>query len=176
MKNKNQWSEFYKDRVNSTYQEYFNKRYHVMIETIRGFKANFIREEGVGIGSITKALPEIECCFGFDLLQSMVDLAKSNNPTRTFYKDNIINTKHKFHAELAITHGVLEHFTDDQIKSIFLRYKKENIQSIHYVPLIGYKEPSFGDERLLPYQYWLNLIKPTDYFLFNNDCDLLLIK
>ena len=47
--------------------------------------------------------------------------------------------------------------------------------SIHYVPLDKYEKPSFGDERLLPYKYWLDLVTPKCWMLFNDDHDLMFI-
>ena len=45
-------------------------------------------------------------------------------------------------------------------------------KSLHYVPLNGYKEPSFGDERLLPKEFWIEMFNPIIYMVFNNNKDL----
>ena len=44
--------------------------------------------------------------------------------------------------------------------------------SIHYVPLDKYEVPSYGDERLLPYEFWLDMLKPKEWALFNDGHDL----
>jgi hypothetical protein len=128
-------------------------------------------ELGCGIGSISKAVAKHgKSSYGFDISSDMVELANRNVGDNRFYIENI------FTAELPsdilkVSHGVLEHFTDEQILSVTKRCNN----SIHYVPLDKYKTPSFGDERLLPYQYWLDLVQPKAYFLFNKDHDLAFI-
>lgn len=174
------WSNFYQDRINSSYQHYFEQRYKPMLDVISQTEDIFcVREEGVGIGSITKALlnkDNFKLYCGYDFDSRMTKLARTNVPGVLFYVDSILNHTSKRHADLAITHGVLEHFSNEQIKQVFERYNREGIKSIHYVPLDKYEQPSFGDERLLPYQHWLKLVNPKDYILFNDDYDLLLIK
>lgn len=179
---KNNWKAFYEARINSEYQTYFNERYKVMIDLIKDFKPGFIKEEGIGIGSISKALKDTEIvCFGFDNSWDMLGLCQRNNPKIMVYEDCILNPKITFDRDesinqLIVTHGVLEHFSDKQIEDISYRqrlYRPQNI--VHYVPLDKYQTPSFGDERLLPYEHWLKLVKPKDYILFNDEHDLLLI-
>lgn len=162
------WYNFYKNRINSSYQEYFEKRYDVMLQFIACEKSEEIIEMGCGIGSISKALNRIGIkSTGFDVDINMVNLANINNNTDVFYEGCI----HSFKNDniLAVSHGVLEHFEDEQILNIC----KNNPNSIHYVPLDKYKVPSFGDERLLSYKYWLDLVKPKDYVLFNDYHDLI---
>lgn len=174
------WYDFYKDRINSnTYQEYFEDRYKPMIDVIDSLSPIIIREEGIGIGSLSKALRVCNdyIMYGFDLCPQMVDLCKRNTHGIIVYEDNIISPKAKVDCTCVVTHGVLEHFEDSAVKLIVDRYNKNHIQyRVHYVPTDGYDSPSFGDERLLPALHWLNLVKPKDYLLFNDDKDLLLIN
>jgi hypothetical protein len=86
---------------------------------------------------------------------------------------NIFDKQHE-KVDIVVTHGVLEHFTDKNIHKILKRYSDAGQKSVHYVPLDGYKTPSFGDERLLPYQYWIEQFKPTDYLVKNRE-DLIMI-
>lgn len=182
MEVKNNWKGFYEARINSGYQDYFNQRYAPMINIIKHMKPGFVKEEGIGIGSISKSLKDTDIiCFGFDNSFDMLALCQKNNPKIQVYDDCILDPKVKFDRDeclnqVIVTHGVLEHFSDEQIKEISYRQRLcKPLGIVHYVPLDKYKEPSFGDERLLPYQHWLNLIKPKDYVLFNDDHDLLLI-
>ena len=46
----------------------------------------------------------------------------------------------------------------------------------HYVPTSQYTSPSFGDERLLPIDYWITLVKPDYYLLDNDGKDLYMFK
>lgn len=177
MISENNWKDFYEARINSTYQDYFEKRYEIMLDVIKDLKPQYILEEGIGIGSISKALNKKDIfSYGFDNNLDMLNLCQKNNPKLYVFNDCIIVPKDKYYNDLIVTHGVLEHFNDNQIKTIFKRYKENYNRNIHYVPLDGYEKPSFGDERLLSYKYWLNLVKPKNYILFNNNCDLLLIN
>src|SRR5688572_4000375 len=125
------WKEFYKNRVNSTYQEYFETRYKPMLNEIIKLQPKVVMEEGCGIASISKYLikKNVEC-FGFDIDLSMVDLAKCNTGyDRYFVGDILADANTSKSIDLIITHGVLEHFTDEQIKSIFNRYERDGIKS-----------------------------------------------
>lgn len=171
------WHKFYKDRVNSGYQDYFEERYAVMIEAIVSFNPIMVREEGIGIGSVTKALWNRNILStGFDNCIEMVKLANLNNGGTVAYQDCILNPWKPDHtSDLVVTHGVLEHFQDHDIISIAARHRMQGIPAIHYVPTNKYKEPSFGDERLLSPIQWVELVQAKAYHLFNDGYDLLLI-
>ena len=168
----NNWPDYYKYRVNSTYQNYFEGKYKVMLDFVGEFET--IREEGIGIGSISKYLLKKGVkTYGFDICPQMVSLCKENNPSLNVYVDDIFKPQ-KEKVDMVVTHGVLEHFNDEQILHIIDRYKSENQSSIHYVPIDGYKVPSFGDERLLSVNYWVKTFNPT-WFINIKDEDLYLI-
>lgn len=166
------WSDFYKARINTTYQDYFEKKYGVLLEILSG--CNSVREEGIGIGSVSKYLLKrgIDTS-GFDLCPEMLNLCRSNNPNIKCQEGDIF-TFNEGNVDMVVTHGVLEHFSDCDILKILDRYKRSNQKSVHYVPLDGYVIPSFGDERLLSYQYWVDKFKPSD-FVVNDNKDLYLI-
>ena len=165
------WYSFYKDRVNSTYQAYFETRYRPFLEYIAKEQVHKITEAGCGIASVSKYLTRYDVqCNGFDLSKRMVSLAHMNVPTRGFWQDDILKRKQNIrHDGLVVTHGVLEHFSDKQIHKIL----DLNPYSVHYVPLDLYDEPSFGDERLLPVKYWVNEFGLKNYATFNNGHDLM---
>ena len=159
------WSEFYMNRINSTYQDYFEKKYKPMLDILKCFKN--VREEGIGIGSVSKFLLKQDInCSGFDLCPDMVELCKKNNPTLNCYVGDIFRNHDR--VDIVVTHGVLEHFSDIDIKKILDRYHWNHQPNIHYVPLNGYVVPSFGDERLLPWKHWVNTFKPTSYEVVDN--------
>lgn len=177
------WHNFYKDRVNSPYQEYFNIRYKVMIGLIKELSnIKSIKEEGIGIGSLAKALKDRWETFvyaGTDISNKMLELANENlsNNNIYLYHEDILSPRTTIDKyDLILTHGVLEHFDSDDILSIWDRQRLHAKNVIAYVPLDKYQNPSFGDERLLPYEHWVALTEPTDYVLFNNNHDLLLIN
>lgn len=179
--NTDKWAYFYKNRVNSKYQSYFEKRYKPFLKAILDYTPSSIIEEGIGIGSVSKYFIHNShiICLGYDINEQVLELASKNlDSTALLWKDNILQPESypKTKIDLAVTHGVLEHFSDLEILSIFERYKRTKQNNIHYVPLDKYQHPSFGDERLLPYQYWLELVKPKDYLLFNDNHDLILIN
>lgn len=169
---KSKWYEFYKDRINSSYQDYFNERYKPMIDFILSFEPTLVVDAACGIGSISKALVHRGVrCEGFDGDKEMVKLANRNVSSVYFEEGNLFNSEN-FTKELTITHGVLEHFEDEQIEFLLEHYSN----SIHYVPLDKYHTPSFGDERLLPKDYWIETFKPSYYFTMNNEHDLVFKK
>jgi 2-polyprenyl-3-methyl-5-hydroxy-6-metoxy-1,4-benzoquinol methylase len=176
----NNWYEFYKKRINSPYQSYFEERYAPFLKILLSYKK--IKEEGIGIGSVSKALVKKGIfCYGTDEDRKVLNLCSLNNPDVTTYQENILsqNKMYQKGTDCIVTHGVLEHFSDEMIK-IILNYYKSNLRktvkaSVHYVPLDKYSQPSFGDERLLPKEYWIDTFKPTAFFTFNDHHDLCLI-
>ena len=51
------WIDFYKQRVNSSYQDYFNNRYEPFLDVVKKLSNhNGIFELGCGIGSVSKAI------------------------------------------------------------------------------------------------------------------------
>lgn len=165
--NTDRWYEFYKNRINSGYQAYFEKRYSPFLNLVMASGLDII-EAGVGIGSVSKYTNGRRIIDGFDISPNMVKLAKENtgynfkvHDIRNPYKKNNIDAFY-------VTHGVLEHFSDAEIVSIIEMLSG----GVHYVPLDKYKTPSFGDERLLPLDYWLSLLNPETYIVFNDGYDL----
>lgn len=162
----NKWKDFYKDRVNSPYQTYFETKYKDFLDYILKHKEVVMVEAGCGIGSVSKFLHKHgKVVDGFDLCPEMVKLANINTGTNAFFQKDLFEYKSQF---LTITHGVLEHFDDDKI----IEFTKLYPYSINYVPLDKYITPSFGDERLLSSQYWIDLLQPVEHFVFNDGLDL----
>jgi hypothetical protein len=170
------WTRFYQKRVNSTYQEYFEKKYQPFLKAIVKSQPKLVREEGIGIGSVSKFLRKSSIrSHGFDNNKTMIKLCRRNVPGVFTYLDCILNPAFYSEGDLVVTHGVLEHFSDNQIEKIIKRHKEEGIKGIHYVPTDRYTEQSFGDERLLSPFHWRDLVEPKKIILFNEDKDLVLI-
>jgi len=163
----NNWHDFYAARVNSTYQDYFEEKYAPFLELITSRAPAVVFEAGCGIGSVSKCLLKHEIpCYGIDLCDDTASLANTNVGKDIFTQGDLF--KHSTY-DLTVTHGVLEHFTDAEILRIASLYPN----SIHYVPLDKYVTPSFGDERLLPAEYWRQLLKPSVFEVFNDGYDLM---
>lgn len=190
------WAQFYKARVNNElYLNKFIENYNPLLNYIKinyhfGKVRNII-EEGVGIGTLPKAMAKYDSDFnpimylGKEICPRMRSMAKSNNlPDYVGIIDGDITdlTAPCTGFDLAVTHGVLEHFDDDTIIKILNKYVLNQLNNVHYVPLMEYRTPSFGDERLLSKYHWLGLInealgqmKPfynVKYTVYNNDKDM----
>ena len=169
-----QWSDFYKSRVGESYPEYVIKRYETFLKELVSY--SHIREEGCGIGSISKAITMIGClakidCFDID--KDQIELAKLNLNSNKPYVGDIFKNHGK--VDLIFSHGVLEHFNDNQIKEILNRQKSEANKVVHYIPSNKYLTRSFGDERLLSKDYWKNVFNPKEIIEFNEGFDLVAI-
>lgn len=73
------------------------------------------------------------------------------------------------------SHGVLEHFDQEDVKTIIKNQLAAAEVLVHYVPGNKHKTPSFGDERLLSLDEWKKMVRPTHAFAFNDDHDYVLI-
>lgn len=187
-----QWSEFYKGRLGGRYQAHVLKQYAPFINRIiqagRGISSPVVnfREEGAGIGTVTAILQQYaESRFDLDgwkfemvdRCPEMAELAFQN----TGVKCEIFDIKQRremldsLRPHIIHSHGVLEHFEDDDIKAI-IDNQRTLAKScvIAYVPTNGYESPSFGDERLLDVKHWVKTFRPNDVHVFNNGCDLML--
>lgn len=162
-----------------------------------------LKEEGCGIGSVSRSISkreplllrtlglsseesriEIDKVVLSDSDSEMLSLCMDNTRSLSlgryladkpfFYsKESILNPKFFEPNTIVVTHGVLEHFSQEEVRTVISTYNDENvIFQAHYVPTDGYKEPSFGDERLLPVSEWIELLAPDYYIVDNNGLDL----
>ncbi len=166
-----------------------------------------LKEEGCGIGTVSLAISDMEeklaGAMGLigasekkevlkvifsDIDNTMLWLCHENtcpiysgdylgNVPFFYCRENICEPKFFEASSMVVTHGVLEHFADDDIMKIISTYDNDNVLfQAHYVPTDRYKSPSFGDERLLAPEAWNALVKPDYYILDNNECDLYMFK
>ena len=187
------WSEYYEKRVGDTYPIYCMYRYGPFIaelereiqpgvEPHNWLPINF-REEGCGIGTISKILlwrNEKRCISLTDHDHEILDLCRKNLKLHLnicFNLSDVINQQYRddLYPNVTFSHGLLEHLDNGNIESVLERQKEESMKVVHYVPTDGYKKQSFGDERLLPYKWWVNTWEPTRYELFNEGKDLILV-
>ena len=170
------WSKFYESRVGNEYFNYAIHRYEKFIFSILNTGSNSFREEGCGIGTISRAImtsvgdKNVQL---FDYDKDQIELTKRNLNISHAIQGNIFENHGK--VDCIFSHGVLEHFNDNQIFNILNRQKMEAKHVIHYVPTNGYSTPSFGDERLMSVEWWVKKFKPKSWYTFNNTKDLTLI-
>lgn len=184
------WYDLYKDRVNSTYFEYFKRRYKEFINVLIDPGFTRYMELGCGAANTTKAISELSTYYIKDHIISdncydMLCLARENtkdlDATIYSFYENIITVGFagikNYNTDdnvLIHSHGVLEHFTNKQINKVIKKYSKIGKQ-VHYVPSNKYKTPSRGDERLLSPKEWKRICKPDKIIPFNDGYDLILI-
>lgn len=194
------WSDYYKSRLGQSYVKHIYKTYKPHVEAITrrilglAFSKNKniqplrVVEAGCGIGSITLNVAELAdnktvICTGFDSSDGQVANSRENallnnmGHKTSFHKGDIFNSEMYKDAHIIHSHGVLEHFSDDDIMKILLtQLSAPNVRYvIHYVPLEGWKTPSYGDERLLPLTHWVNEFAPTQTIAFSDGKDAVLI-
>jgi len=173
----NEWATFYKDRLNESYYKHINKRYSPFIKEIKRnlSKDLTVVELGCGIGSISRSLKSSKCkLICVDNNSSMLKMSKRNKLSHAIFIKQDITKSYKIKADIAHSHGVLEHFSDEQIRKIIKIQKKQYKTLIHYVPSKKYKNPSFGDERLMTVNQWKRICNPDEIIEFNNGYDLIL--
>ncbi|UKH48767.1 hypothetical protein QNH07_gp02 [Aeromonas phage BUCT696] len=185
-KDLSKWAEMYRSRIGSSYPAYCRQQYRPFLQAIRDYMdacpIGVIREEGCGIATITKILVQDADLSRFDFAafdsnleqvrNAESNLAGENADVAVFYGDIF----DKFYpVELIHSHGVLEHFSDEDIQRILDRQLSEAKIVVHYVPLIGWDHQSYGDERLLPIDHWKVIHKPTYWQTFNNGKDAVLV-
>ena len=184
------WDEYYKSRVrNNEYRAAFRLKYGLFLkEIIFNIKRLaqelgtpvILKEEGCGIGTVSLSISSME----EKLLGSMglTSVSETKEVSKVIFSDIspvMLGLCHENTCppSIVVTHGVLEHFADDDIMKIISTYDNDNVLfQAHCVPTNRYKSPSFGDERLLAPEVWDALIKPDYYILDNNGCDLYMFK
>lgn len=163
------WHEYYKDRGDE-YYEYFKEKYQPFLYVVKNYVKSrvffeTIAEVGCGTANTTRFLLEeapkknYHC---MDIDNKMVNLAMENIGMKrrnvTYHIQNVLKSIDGMAFDVVHSHGLLEHFSDIEIQRIFLKLARASDVQVHYIPSDGYKEQSFGDERLLPLEHWMDLI------------------
>lgn len=176
------WSDFYKKRMTQGYVEHVKKQYKPFLDEIINIAKDLdtpqpvLLEAGCGIGTVTKALVQnglsAKMC-AFDLCRDQVystDLNLYGLDVNVFV-GSILNQESYHQVDIIHSHGVLEHFSDEDIQRVLDIQKTKCKYLVHYVPLAGWVTGSFGDERLLSLEYWIMKFAPNSYKLFNDGKD-----
>lgn len=183
---RSEWYKFYQDRQNMHYKKHIATRYedfiHYIINSMpdKGKKPVHLHEAGCGAANVSLALYNelkgIDINFHIsmsDKCPDMLELAHENVPEG--YKALIDMTKDTLPtADVIFSHGVLEHFNNEDIVKIVSKQLESASKVVHYVPSDKYKTPSFGDERLMSAEQWQEICNPTYIEEFNKGYDLIL--
>lgn len=174
------WADFYADRVGPGYEDYCRRRYEPFLSEIVSHLPYDGRaiEMGCGTATISNILASYpgRAAAKFSLIDKdpeMIQLARFRtrhnagrvNLMQLDFRDNIVNSSN-LRADVLHSHGVLEHYGDDDIRSIVVKFRKIAPIQVHYVPGL-YPKPSFGDERLLPLDHWTRLLDVNHAEAFN---------
>lgn len=174
------WKAFYDGREGHDYLNYVKERYKPFIEAVvsRIAPTDMVLELGTGTGTITKAVvdaslqgPRLRFC-ATDIDPEMVGIARQrlvSDDVAVFKMDAL----QPCYANVVHSHGMLEHFDDDTIRSVIEAHSHARVQ-VHYVPG-EYEFPTFGDERLLPVKAWWDICKPDQIITFNGGLDYALV-
>lgn len=193
------WYNFYAPRVGHSYYAYAIEKYKPFLKEVEYYLNSrpgllLVREEGAGIATFSRYL--LDAYQGvyfhlvdnderlFPLMRNNLDMKRRDDTYRIHFENRDIRTLSLNKdgavqkADLIIGHGVLEHLEDEDILKVIDNQKRSlssNGVIVQYVPLDGHVYPSFGDERLLPLGHWLELTQPTDYVVFNEGKDLVMV-
>lgn len=184
--------------MNDQYFEIVKAKYAPFIKEILRHDTTEYLELGCGAGTITKAIREVNQLNSshilIDACPKMLSLAIENNVdyqcdfvcadiTDSAYYERRNGLRFDFNR-VVHSHGVLEHFNDDQILRILDH--ADNIAGIqvHYVPGAKWAIPSRGDERLLTIDHWREILQKAQVVLgrgivteikpFNDDYDFII--
>lgn len=137
-----------------------------------------ILEIGTGTGAIGALLSKYGFSVtGIDIDNEMVTIAKRSfalfgDPEKVFLLDakNIVDRFGYESFDCVITHGMLEHYSDDDIFIHLENQLKISPLAICVIPMEAmtdfYKSRGFGDERYLPTSYWKKML--CKYFHLEN--------
>jgi SAM-dependent methyltransferase len=174
------WIDIYRDRLNSTYYAYFKERYRPFLNYVVREQSSSYTELGCGMANTTRFIHEEQSSYYsncIDICPEMLKLAIDNTNGLDeihYVRRSILDDSLPIDpVETVHSHGVLEHFSNKEIKTILNIYRQS--RQVHYVPSSKYKSPSRGDERLLSKSYWKKHFKPTKIIEFNDGHDLILI-
>ena len=181
------WAQFYINRLNDDYYHHVCTRYRPFLNEVLRYiqRGSSIVELGCGMGNVSRfLLQNSDVKFKATMIDNdfaMIWLSLAN--LNKFDPNALGRTAYLIHgdilkscplADVVHSHGVLEHFSDEQIRTVIEIQKKACNTLIHYVPSYKYMTPSFGDERLMTPEQWKAICNPTEIIEFNDGYDLIL--
>lgn len=183
---KGTWPEFYKGRDTGSYRAYVARQYGPFIVAVQreveaAENPESVLEVGCGIGTITRILTGYKLVhrrntyLGLDRDPMMREIAQRVLEGRARVLQGDIRYSGWLRADIIHGHGVLEHLDDLGIYLALEAHKRSGARvAIHYVPGDLHGTPSFGDERLMSIQWWVNKWEPDEHTSFNGGRDYVL--
>lgn len=179
------WHDFYKGRMNDDYRAHVGRKYAPLIDMVAklGSGGRVIAEMGCGAATVSRHVAQLVTPAKHILTDScgkMLELARENmaGVPAEFVPHDLLSIDYTHVArerpKVIHGHGVLEHFADEEIQHIIKMQLMCAKYVLHYVPTSKYKEPSFGDERLMTPMDWDRIARPFYRQTFNDGYDLLL--
>ena len=170
--------------MNDKYRAHVAKRYAPFIKyvTLHAYDKPVIAEMGCGAANVSRILSQsidaeqilVDKC---PRMLKLADINMTGSSKYTLVQADLTRSLSFLQDRdvgLMYAHGVLEHFSDFQIRKILAGQKKITDTIIHYVPSNKYEKPSFGDERLMSPEQWYDICQPDSIIEFNDGYDLIL--
>jgi SAM-dependent methyltransferase len=177
-----QWYDFYHDRIGKAeYRRYVARQYKPFLDAIHqeASPGDCLLEVGCGMGTITHILREyarFRPMVALDNDQKMYHVARRELHGMALVVHADMRDCDWVTADVIHGHGVLEHLDDHDIYRTLEAHSRSGAKAaIHYVPGIKHGSPSFGDERLLPLEWWVDKWDVDEAHTFNDGKDYVLI-
>jgi glycosyltransferase involved in cell wall biosynthesis/GT2 family glycosyltransferase len=173
------WGEFYeKSLLTKEMVESYNNAHKELFWLVRGFYPETIIESGTGTGGMATWLTwekqELSGKEPTPRHATKVIAVDNNADVLRVAKKNITSLKGKAElveadifedetqADVIFSQGVLEHLSDSEMKSLVDHQLKQAPVVVHSIPNNDYKKLDYGNERLLPDEYYYNLFEKLD--------------
>lgn len=178
------WGEFYnKDTLTKNNVQDSVNSHKELFWTILGYQPRKIIETGCGTGEMSAWLSwpnkQIEGkSIGKDTIKSVVALDNDRRVIK-IAETNIKTVDGKVKlveadcwtydepADLIFSQGLLEHFSDDQLRALIDHQLEQAPVLVHSVPNSNYTKLDFGNERLMSREQWLEIFKGYDLVIYD---------
>lgn len=179
------WGDFYnKDTLTKNNVQDSVNSHKELFWTILGFKPKKIIETGCGTGEMAgwlswkdktiegkKLLKEdsIKEVIAIDIDPKVIEIAKTNLDA---IDGNVRLVKadawtYKEEADLIFSQGLLEHFSDQELKSLIDHQLEQAPVLVHSVPNANYGKLDFGNERLMSANDWYKIFAGYNLHIYN---------
>lgn len=163
------WADFYQNVCGSVGKLQGNILAHAaFVEEVARLLSPGMRVLEVGSGTGVLGWPIAQAgvkVVSLDNDQGILDMAKIN--ARVLGADIEYVFGDAFHLpytdgdfDVVFSEGLLEHYSDEEIKALVLEHKRVGRVVVVSVPLKGCKDPAFGNERWLSIEGWVKRLRP----------------
>lgn len=153
------WADYLKGQSLGGYLEFLALHYP-MIEHVLEVDPRSALEVGCGGGNISIFLSQLGVsALGIDIEPGVVEEANRHNEqlrgSATFrIGDGFASGFGDREFDVVHSQGVLEHFPDEEIERFLAEGIRVGKRSVHSVPNVNYPSRDFGNERLMPLEFW----------------------